>query len=52
MSSWPVVVNNQVMWQLKNGKLVSLDSTNPAAGLKQIATIPDNVTTPLSAFEG
>ena len=33
----------------RNGKLLGLDSTNPTASPKQIATIPENVTAPLSA---
>jgi eukaryotic-like serine/threonine-protein kinase len=52
VASWPVVVNNQIIAATKNGKLVSLDSSNLGAGLKQITTIPNEVTAPLSAFDG
>lgn len=49
VASWPVVVNNQVVVATQNGKLWSLDITNPAASPKQLATIPENVTAPLAA---
>jgi eukaryotic-like serine/threonine-protein kinase len=49
VSSWPVVVNNQVVVATKNGKLISLDTTNTAAVPRQISIIPENVTAPLLA---
>jgi outer membrane protein assembly factor BamB len=50
VASWPVMVDNQVIAATVNGKLLGLDTTNTASSPRQIATIPVNVTAPLSAF--
>jgi outer membrane protein assembly factor BamB len=50
VSSWPVVVDSQVIVATQHGKLFGLDSNNPDAAPRQIATIINDVTAPLSAF--
>jgi outer membrane protein assembly factor BamB len=47
VASWPVAVNNEVILATENAKLIALDSVNLTQRL--IATIPENVTAPLSA---
>jgi eukaryotic-like serine/threonine-protein kinase len=49
VSSWPVVINNQLIIATQNGKLIGLDTTNPSAGSTLISSIIQNVTAPLAA---
>jgi len=48
ISSWPVIMNNKVVFATENGKLLSLDTTNLSQGPTQVATIVNNVTAPLA----
>ena len=50
VASWPVLIDSQVIAATTNGKLLGLDTTSTASGVRQIATIPENVTAPLSVF--
>jgi len=49
VSSWPVVINNQVIVATQNGKLLSLDTANFSAGPNLISSIVQNVSAPLAA---
>ena len=48
VASWPVAVNDAVIVATENGNLWRLDTTNPAASPRIIASIPLGVTAPLA----
>ena len=49
VASWPVTVNNEVIVATENGKLLALSGDLASPTQRSIATILDNVTSPLAA---
>jgi outer membrane protein assembly factor BamB len=48
-ASWPVTIGEQVIVATQNGFLWSLNSADTTAAPRQVATIPEGVTSPLAA---
>jgi len=48
IASWPVVFNNKIIVATMNGKLLSVDVSSPDAQPRTIATIVENVKSPLA----
>jgi eukaryotic-like serine/threonine-protein kinase len=51
VSSWPIIVDNRVIVATQNGKLWSLSTDTAVTDRKLAATIPEEVTSPLSAVD-